>query len=99
MKKRRRIASIEAAIAKLGMTKAETKVLDAITGPAPPALDNGFRPLWPAAPPPPLVTPPRCTSTPPCGRCYYCRVFRDGPDWWHWPPVPMGRSGVRRGRP
>lgn len=31
----------------LGLTKTETKVLDGIVGPAP-ALDNGFRPLWPA---------------------------------------------------
>jgi len=98
VKKRRRLASVEAAIVKLGLTKTETKVLDTIVGPAPPALDNGFRPLWPVTQPP-LVEPPRCTSAPACGHCYYCRVARDGLAWWQWPPVPLGASGVRRGRP
>jgi len=80
---RRRLASVEAAIIKLGLTKTDTKVLNSITGPAPPALDNGFRPLWPAPvtqPPPAWLTP--CTSKPVCGACWACRVAEHGPDWW-----------------
>lgn len=81
--KRRRLASIELAIVKLGLTKTEAKVLDGITGPAP-ALDNGFRPLWPPAPvtQPPLVPATPCTAKPVCGRCWACLVAAHGPLYW-----------------
>lgn len=53
--KRRRLRSIEAAIAKLA-----------------PAI----------LPQTPLVETPRCTTSPPCGHCWFCHVAAGGPMWW-----------------